>query len=286
MIHEVDASLQAFLEATIAASSTSADISFEPPTAEWRQARKKATVNAFLYDVREDLDGRVADWEDVRNEVGKVIGRRPPRRRYQLSYLLSAWADTAREEHELLGTLLEEAPNQEMIPFEHVKGRLAEQESPVRLHVSLPSPQIPPTWDMWGALGGPPKAFLHFVLSAALPGGAPAEVAEAAAKIDLTLSREPNIDDGQPKMEDYETTNKPAPFTPEEAEAEAEAAAVAAAPAGRSSSGGGGGKAAATPAEEPPAGTRPVPPNPTGRAWRGIRITEKVADPPDKVTEP
>jgi hypothetical protein len=92
MIDDVDASLRAMLEAAFGRGTT---IRFEPPTPEWSDTLKGATIDLFLYDITEDTERRSSDWEDFRGDDGRVIGRQPPVRYYRLSYL-ATWGRKPR----------------------------------------------------------------------------------------------------------------------------------------------------------------------------------------------
>ncbi len=189
MIADVDASLRALLSGCIA--DEKATITFDTPSDEWAAKLKGPTVNLLLYDVREDLDGRKADWEDVRGDNGRVVGRQPPPRRYQLSYFVSAWDKTAEAEHHLLSEILRTIPGREIIPFEYLEGVLATQEMPVVLQVGIPGQgagmRMP---EIWSALGVRPKAAMELVVLAPLRPEIDTVVAPPAEEMALGMSRE------------------------------------------------------------------------------------------------
>jgi hypothetical protein len=189
VIADVDASLKKLLSGAI--EDEKAVISFDAPTEEWANKLKAPVVNLFLYDIQEDLDGRKADWDDIRDERGRVIARQPPPRRYRLTYFVSAWASTAEEQHHLLSEILRTVPQREIVPYECLHGTLAEQEMPVVLQVGVPgqgagasAPQ------MWDALGIPPRAAVELVVIAPLKPAADTDIAPAADTMSLGISRE------------------------------------------------------------------------------------------------
>src|SRR5882762_5221017 len=64
-------------------------------------------VAFFLYDVRENVDLRTNQWEDMRQPNGVITRKRPPMR-VDCSYLITAWPsevapNPAQDEHRLLG---------------------------------------------------------------------------------------------------------------------------------------------------------------------------------------
>jgi hypothetical protein len=167
MIVDVDASLRALLRAT-ALRDPVVDVVFDAPTQDWASRTRGDVVNAFLYEIRENLTRRPNDWEEVRNEVGVITGRRPPLRRYDLSYVVTAWASTAEREHTLLSRMLVALVSDQAIPPEHVAGALAEEGVPVYVAVGLPgNPPMAPM--MWSMLGVPPRPSLDLVVTAPLP---------------------------------------------------------------------------------------------------------------------
>lgn len=189
MIADVDASLKALLSGAIA--DEKAVISFDAPTEEWANKLKGAVVNLFLYDIQEDLDGRKADWDDIRDERGRVIARQPPARRYRLTYFVSAWASTAEEQHHLLSEILRTVPQREIIPYELLVGTLKEQEMPVVLQVGVPGQGAGASAPhMWDALGIPPRAAVELVVIAPLKPVADTDLAPPADTMSLGVSRE------------------------------------------------------------------------------------------------
>jgi hypothetical protein len=60
----------------------------------------------FLTDVREDAEAGGTEWVDVRDDDGTLLGRRPPIRRFELHYLVTAWAADADAEADLLDAVL------------------------------------------------------------------------------------------------------------------------------------------------------------------------------------
>jgi len=94
VIPEVDESLRALL---LAAVPDDATVSIEPDGSD---------VVATLSDLREDTTGLPANWEDLRDDHGVVVARRPPIRRYELRYTVTVHAKSAAAEHALLDAML------------------------------------------------------------------------------------------------------------------------------------------------------------------------------------
>jgi Pvc16 N-terminal domain len=168
MIADVDASLRSLLRAT-ALHGSNADVVFESPTRAWADKVAGEVVDAYLFEITEDVARTRGDWEDVRNEQGRVTGRRPPLHRYRLRYLLTAWGGTPAAEHRLLSKVLAALADEQAIPAQHVTGDLAEEGLPLFLSVALPSEGAAQPWDLWGALGVAPRPAIDVVVVAPLP---------------------------------------------------------------------------------------------------------------------
>jgi Pvc16 N-terminal domain len=167
MIHDVDASLAALIRAEALAGGE-AEVVFDPPTKEWASRRHAPAVDVFLYDIREDVTRRDISVNVIRDADGNIIDRRPPPRRFQLSYLLTAWTRRTEDEHRLLSQLLTAFVRHDRIPDAHLNGQLAEQGLPVILKLALPLSEHRSISDLWTALGGEMKPSLDLVVVAPL----------------------------------------------------------------------------------------------------------------------
>ena len=164
VLDDVDASLAALLTRQLPDGTT---VSFEAPSAAWVDSPPgKQVVNAFLYDIREEPNGRAADWDTVRDERGRVIGRQPPPRRYEMSYLVTAWAGDAALEHRLLSEVLRLAFVGEAVPTDCRVGSLAENGRPVLRVVRQDPPHSPS--QVWSDLGLPPRLVVDVAVTATL----------------------------------------------------------------------------------------------------------------------
>ena len=167
MFHDLDATLGALLAeelavGNVAVSFAAPDDQFPPP------AVALPAISFFLYDVRENTDLRTNQWELERREDGMVVRQRPPVR-VDCSYLITAWPsdgtpDPAADEHRLLGEVLKVLLRYRRIPEEHLQGELAGQEPPLRARI-ITGNQLSSLGELWQAMGGRPKASLHYALT-------------------------------------------------------------------------------------------------------------------------
>ncbi len=252
MIDDVDASLRAMLEAAFGRETT---IRFEPPTPDWSDTLKGATIDLFLYDVTEDTERRSSDWEDFRGDDGRLIGRQPPVRYYRLSYLVSVWGKSTEDEHALLSGVMRACLVGEVLPSQFCRGSLAEEESRVLVRLCLPVSDPPArTHDLWSSVGQPARSSLELAIVAPLRPALVTDLAPPAEEISLNMNTDPKRsgpEDGVPKQ---------------------------AAPKQSASKQGASKPATTSPAAQPAAGTVA----PEEKRWTTFRIRERENVPPKK----
>ncbi len=103
-IQVVDDGLERLLRSELPLPPELGDVTFEAPTANWSAQLSRLTVNLFLYEI-------VRSSQPPRSAVHRVTGegraqRRTPLPMIELSYLVSAWAGSPRDEHQLLGDVI------------------------------------------------------------------------------------------------------------------------------------------------------------------------------------
>ncbi|TDQ01138.1 Pvc16 family protein [Labedaea rhizosphaerae] len=178
MLHDVDTVVRSMLAEALPAGTA---VRFDPPDPAWRAGGE--AVGALLYRVVEDLAARAAAWSDVRDGNGRVTARVPVSRRYQLTYLLTAWAADVEREHALLGMALAGLGVGTSVPEQHLHGGLHD------VALAVASPEFAPApLDLWSALGIPPRASIELVLTAPVPMPVVTELAPAPAQVDLGIA--------------------------------------------------------------------------------------------------
>jgi hypothetical protein len=170
VIHEIDESLRR-LVLRDAVNGSGVELSFEAPTKEWASRRNAPTINIYLYDIREDLERREVEYEDIRDSDGRVVERRPPPRRYTLSYLVTVWTQRPEDEHQVLSSLLAAFLQFDRLPPEVLNESLAAQPYAIRTTVALPPPRDRALADLWSALGGELKPSLDLVVTVPFDAG-------------------------------------------------------------------------------------------------------------------
>jgi hypothetical protein len=98
-------------------------------------------------------------------------------------------------------------PDSASIPEAHLKGRLADQGLTVHIDVGVPVSGAQ-TWDLWSALGTPPRTALEIVVTAPVVPDLRTDLAPPAESLDLGVSKEapglvgvPPESEGKPEAE-------------------------------------------------------------------------------------
>jgi hypothetical protein len=180
MIQDIDESLRALVKQE-ALEGNGVDIAFDAPTKEWVSRRNAPAVDLYLYDIREDLSRRETMWQNVRDEAGHIVERRPPPRWFRLSYLCTAWTQRPEDEHRLLSAMLACFVRNEIVPAELLKGALEGSPLPVLLTAALPPTEDRSIADVWSAMGGELKPSVDLIVTAPLD---VARVQKAAPKVE------------------------------------------------------------------------------------------------------
>ena len=170
MFHDLDATLAALVEGEL--SLTGVDVSFLGPDDQFPpSAVRLPALSFFLYDVREAAELRTTEWELERRPDGTATRKRPPAR-VTCSYLITAWPsetapNPAQDEHRLLGAVLKVLLRHRKIPETYLQGELAGAEPPMPTRI-IAENQLQSLGEFWQAMGGRPKASLHYGVTLSL----------------------------------------------------------------------------------------------------------------------
>jgi uncharacterized protein DUF4255 len=190
MLQDLDATLAALLDSelsmqNVAVSFAAPDDQFPPSTV------TLPAVAFFLYDVRENFDLRSGVWEVDRADGS--FTRTPPSVRVDCSYLITAWAsenapDPAADEHRLLGEVMKVLLRHRKIPEDYLRGELAGQEPPLPAKI-ITEPQLQSMGELWQAMGGRPKAALHYAVTVSVGTGEPVPAGPAVTDRVLQINQ-------------------------------------------------------------------------------------------------
>ncbi|MGW2814447.1 DUF4255 domain-containing protein [Streptomyces sp. NPDC001415] len=200
MIHEIDEALRRILRGGALPEGTG-DVVFEAPTRDWAARRNTPTLNAYLYDIREDVARRERGSYAERDANGIVLRRRQPPRWYRLSYLLTAWTSRPEDEHRLLSGALACLLPHEMLPEEHVPQALEAYKVSLPLTVAVPPAESRSLADIWSALGGELKPSLDVVITTPFPVTPVYDVAPPVTEGVITVRGRDGVpDDAKPRL--------------------------------------------------------------------------------------
>lgn len=175
MLADVDRALAAMLESERLAGQAP-KVSFDAPRKDWAAARTSPTLNLFLADIREDLDRRSTTMIEETDATGMVISRQQPFRHFNLTYTLTAWANRAEDDHELLGFALSLLCRYDYVPPEFTSGALAvllEEGHALHLRVGGKIFSDRFATELWSAMGTDYHPFLSVVVSLPVAAGIP-----------------------------------------------------------------------------------------------------------------
>lgn len=169
MIHEVTETLEAFLKQPgLDPPLKDAAIRFDRPTEPY--AIDQTTVNLFLFEVKENLELRSN--EPLVRRVDNVSRIEPPPYRAECCYLVTAWpvggTDLPKQEHELLGQLLQLFAGTPVIPQAFLTPALAQQDPPLPMVLVRPDGVRNPA-EFWAAVGNRLRPSLLLSVTVSLP---------------------------------------------------------------------------------------------------------------------
>ncbi|MEX2981242.1 DUF4255 domain-containing protein [Streptomyces sp. C36] len=199
MIHEVDEVLKGLIGGGALAGS-GIEVSFEVPTRDWAARRNAPVVNAYLYDVREDVSRRQRGRTELRDDRDIAVRRRRPPRWFRLSYLVTAWTKTPQDEHRLLSAVLATLLPHELLSAQDLPEPLGRLGLAVPVTVGGSRSEARSLAEIWSALGGELKPSLDVAMTVPFPAfpdyDAAPPVTEGAAV------RVRGVDGGPPRSEE------------------------------------------------------------------------------------
>ncbi|OKI06175.1 hypothetical protein A6A06_38105 [Streptomyces sp. CB02923] len=168
MIHEVDEVLKGLIGGGALAGS-GIEVSFDVPTRDWAARRNAPVVNAYLYDIREDVSRRQRGRTALRDDRDIVVRRRRPPRWFRLSYLVTAWTKTPQDEHRLLSAALATLLPHELLAAHQLPEALGRLGLAVPVTVGVIQSEARSLAEIWAALGGELKPSLDVTVTVPFP---------------------------------------------------------------------------------------------------------------------
>ncbi|MFF4369381.1 Pvc16 family protein [Streptomyces sp. NPDC001594] len=168
MLHASSNALRAHVEAALGGRCA---VTAEPPptsldTSPEPDGRPRG-IGIHLFHIAAADQGRAVDAVEVRDGSCRVVGRRPPVRRYRTRWLVWSWAPTAPERLELLDGVLALLAAEPVLP-EGAAGPELAAGGPLQLETAPAAGTAAELAGVFAGLGVPARPALELVLTAGL----------------------------------------------------------------------------------------------------------------------
>src|SRR5690606_20436119 len=127
MLHDLDRTIEKILRDRGGLKENDIDISFEQPTSEWSATISRPTINCWAFDLRENTKLRSMNMQVDRDPKRNMANLRMVPMRLDVTYLITAWARKAEDEHQLLWRALAVLAHYMTLPQEMCEGGLKDQ---------------------------------------------------------------------------------------------------------------------------------------------------------------
>lgn len=187
LIPTIDAGLEALVRDVLPLPNNLGDVSLDPPSGTWSAQLSRITVNLFLFGVgRSPQPPRPAV---TRTPETGPKQRRPQLPMLELHYLVSAWAGTVRDEHQLIGELLTQFTLHQVLSADYLPGEVA---APIQLAVAPHDNNR--AKDVWSTVGGTIKPAFELIVTTPIDALPFVDLAPDVSRIENLLA--PNEDRG------------------------------------------------------------------------------------------
>lgn len=166
MFADLDESIRLLLVERGNLNSGEIDIAFDMPTRDWAAGISKPTINLYMYDLRENMQLRnPSPWQVRRGPNNTAIKSRPDIR-LDVSYNVTAFANSLEDEHRLLGRVLMTLLQSPSIPEDLLQGLVAGQE--IQTYVARESEVFQSPADYWGSLDNDIRPSIDYRVTASM----------------------------------------------------------------------------------------------------------------------
>ncbi|MEZ4643589.1 MAG: Pvc16 family protein [Chloroflexota bacterium] len=171
MIADLDRTIENLLSAEIPIKNGEIDVKFEQPKREWSARLARPTLNFFLYDVRENNILRQHQWQQSVTQNGRAPDhvaqlKRTPYR-FDMNYMVTAWATEAQDEHRLLANCMLALLRHPILPRAHFVGDMESQPYEVQARLGYHDKLTNPA-EVWSSLDNEIRPSISYVVTIAL----------------------------------------------------------------------------------------------------------------------
>lgn len=168
MIDDLDETIRRLILTKGRFDPDSVEVSFDQPTGDWAAGLTRPTIDCYLYDIRENLELRSAEWLVGQNAQGLATKRLAPRR-YDFSYLVTVWTQSQTDdEHAILWRVLATLASYIALPKDLCQRQLAQQPYPIKAQTAQPSTAIESLPDLWGVMENALRPSINYVVTLAM----------------------------------------------------------------------------------------------------------------------
>jgi hypothetical protein len=167
MISDLDETIKQLLIKKGGIDPSAVDIEFKTPNREWSASISKPTINAYLYDIRENHALRGTEFSVSRDDNGHATRKKNPSR-IDLSYLITAWTSDIVDEHHLLWNALATLFRYPELPDDVMTGQLAAENYIIKTLAAQPDGLFNNPADFWSALDNEIKPSINYVVTVPL----------------------------------------------------------------------------------------------------------------------
>jgi hypothetical protein len=150
MLNDLDNSLKKLLTEQGQLNQKGIEVSFDQPTREWSARLGAPTINLWCFDLRENV--KLRNMEMRVSDDGRRANLRQPHLRFDLSYLVTAWAREVEDEHRLLWWTLGALVHNPILSADYLVGDLSAQPYEIRTAVGQAGDSPTNMSDLWSVL--------------------------------------------------------------------------------------------------------------------------------------
>lgn len=167
MIDQLDDALREFLIRELPIRENEVDIAFDQPRREWSARLSRPTINLFLRDIRENTKLRTPGPAFQDRRTGESVSVLHHGLRFDLFYLVTAWAKDPLDEHRILSRMLSALFRLRAIPEDILAEHVPGQENGVPLKLAQYETQGGIS-DLWSVLDNELRPAIDIVATATL----------------------------------------------------------------------------------------------------------------------
>lgn len=150
MLHDLDTTLQKLIYEYGRLNKNEVDVAFELPTSEWAARLSRPTINCWCFDLHENVKLRNMDMRVTKGDGRAALQLAPMR--FNITYLVTAWAREIEDEHRLLWRALAALARTPVLDPTTCDGELRDQPYDIPILVGQLSDIGVNFTDLWGVI--------------------------------------------------------------------------------------------------------------------------------------